>query len=275
MNSFFKSKKGIALIAVCVIMLGFMLQSTSSGSLNSFSSKIIGKVTAPFQGVITEFTGGINSVLDRFQKKEYLIEENKDLKDENAAIKQQIIEFDQYKQENENLKSTLGIKTQNPTYTAVPAKITARDPSELFYAFTLDKGSDDGVAKKNVVITNEGLVGMVTDVQPKYCTVTSMLDPKLSVGATTSASSNTGVLTGDISLLEQKKAKMIYVSRNHTMNIGDTVVTSGNQNTLPKNIIIGKVDSIDLESDGLSMTAIITPSVDAETVKQVQIITGF
>lgn len=275
MNQFFKSKKGKILIAVLVVLVGFMLQSASSGNLNTVSSKIIGTVTAPFSKVTTGFGNQIKSVLDKFQKAEYLRQENDELKAENAQLTGQLVELDNLKNENQNLKESVGIKQQNPTFEMVPATVTSRDPAEQFYSFIIDQGSNSGIQRKNAVITKDGLVGIISEVQDSYSVVTTILDPKINVGSFASASGDSGVVTGSIEFMKDKKTKMIYISRNHQIQAGALIATSGSSDIFPKNIVVGTVDEVNLEQDGLSMTARITPVVDVETVRQVQVVKSF
>ncbi|MFQ9393628.1 MAG: rod shape-determining protein MreC [Lachnospiraceae bacterium] len=51
-------------------------------------------------------------------------------------------------------------------YDKVGARVIARDSDNWFNVFTIDKGSDDGIEVNNNVISNGGLVGIVTDVGP-------------------------------------------------------------------------------------------------------------
>lgn len=105
-----------------------------------------------------------------------ILEENERLKEENRRLTQRQLEFDKYKLENEQLKEYLDIKEKNPDFDFETAFVIGRDPNDRFYAFTIDKGSLDGISLHDPVITEDGLVGMVVEVgrpmprwQPSWC----------------------------------------------------------------------------------------------------------
>jgi len=275
MNDFFNGFKGKLVIAIFVIMLGFLLQTASTGSLSTLSSKIIGTISIPFNSITSSIQNTVNRVLDKFQKTSILIDENKDLKQEVSKLNNKIIDYDSVKNENEHLKDTLQIQKSNPNFQMVNALVVNRDMSDKFYSFILNKGSKDGIKIKNAVITKNGLVGLVTEVSEYFSIVTSILDPKINIGAYGTVSNNSGILTGDHNLIDEKKLNMAYISKTNNLNDGDIIATSGIGKVFPRGLMVGHIEKIFLENDGLSMTAIVKPAVDIESITNVQIVTGF
>ena len=70
----------------------------------------------------------------------------------------------------------------------------ARDNTDLYYNFTVNTGSANGVELRDPVITADGLVGYVSEVYPTYSIVRSILDPSTEIGAQDSHTQENGVV---------------------------------------------------------------------------------
>lgn len=274
MRNFFRSIKGKIVIALFIVMIGFILQSAYSGTLNTFSSRAINFITKPLNTATFYLKQYINSVFDNFQRLDILSKENNELKAEVSNLKNKLIEYESTKNENKALKDSLDIKEKNPDFKIVESNVIIRDTYSKFYSFSIDKGESDGIKLKDYVITKDGLVGIITQVTKDSSVVSTILDPIVNIGAFSVNSSDTGVLNGDSSLVKDNKVKFKYISKNNTIKPGDILATSGVASNSPRSINIGVVDNIYLESDGLSMTALVKPSVDISSVNQVKVVTS-
>ena len=56
---------------------------------------------------------------------------------------------------------------------------------------------------------------------------------------------------------------------------GDLVLTSGSSDLFPSQIIVGEISQLYLSDNGLSITAVIKPTVDLENIKNVAVIKSF
>lgn len=274
MRNFFRTIKGKIVIALFIVMIGFILQSAYSGTLNTFSSRAINFITKPLNTATFYLKQYINSIFDNFQRVDILSKENNELKVELSNLKNKLIEYENTKNENKALKDSLDIKEKNPDFKIVESNVIIRDTYSKFYSFSIDKGESDGIKLKDYVITKDGLVGIITQVTRDSSVVSTILDPIVNIGAFSVNSSDTGVLNGDSSLVKDNKVKFKYISKNNTIKPGDILATSGVASNSPRSINIGVVDNIYLESDGLSMTALVKPSVDISSVNQVKVVTS-
>ncbi|MGN1031234.1 MAG: rod shape-determining protein MreC, partial [Butyricicoccaceae bacterium] len=68
------------------------------------------------------------------------------------------------------------------------------------------------------------------------------------------------------------KLRVSYLPREADIVVGDQVITSGTGGIFPKGLIIGSVESVKTESDGMSSYAIIQPAVNMDEVRHVFII---
>ena len=148
-------------------------------------------------------------------------------------------------------------------------------PNENFYGFILDKGSADGVKLNDPVMTDNGLVGYVSEVSHKSCKVTSIVSPAAQVGAVDKKTSDEGVVTGSPEYSDRGIAVMKNISAQNAMKSGDIVVTSGYGGMYPKNIKIGTISKLDYDDYTGMPIAVIKPFEDVRNITSAAIISNF
>ena len=272
MKDFFKTTRFKVIICIVALLFGFMIQAAYTGTLSSLPSKIIGTVTAPFQAVATTVSGWFGGFFDRLTLADELLDENQELKKEIQELRGQLTDLDRYKEENANYAQQLQIQQAHPEYKMVTASVIGRDASARFYAFTIDKGTNDGIKNQDPVITSDGLVGLVMEAGPNYSTVMTILDPAFKLGVYTSQSRDTGVVSGDTALSEEGQTKLRYLSRTSTAAEGDMVLTSGMGDIAPKDLLIGTIKSVKPEKNGITKYAVLEPVVDVSSVSTVMVL---
>ena len=87
----------------------------------------------------------------------------------------------------------------------------------------LDKGSRDGILPGQGVLSERGVVGIVKDVSPHFCTVISLLHSKFNLSAIQKVGIVTGVICWDGK--NHRKAIMRNVSSLDQIKVGDTLLT--------------------------------------------------
>ena len=91
----------------------------------------------------------------------------------------------------------------------------------------MNSGSLRGVSVHDPVITADGLVGYVSEVQATYSVVETVLSPNLNVGVIDSRTRETGILAGSESLSGKGKTRLSYLSRNSSVAMGITLLHRG------------------------------------------------
>ena len=275
MGDFFKSIRFKILVAVLAFLFAFMLRAAYTGGLAPMTSQILGILTNPLQKASASASASFSSVFDRVFRSGEILKENERLKEENRRLTQRQLEFDKYKLENEQLKEYLDIKEKNPDFDFETAFVIGRDPNDRFYAFTIDKGSLDGISLHDPVITEDGLAGMVVEVGPTYAKVATILDVMLEISSYDSRTKDIGITTGRIDLAEEGLCQLTLLQRESGASAGDIVITSNVGGLYPKDLVIGTLREVRTESHGISLYAVIEPAVDVRTVKDVLVITSF
>ena len=274
MKKFYKRRSFKVLIAVAIALLLLIVHTSFSGSI--VLSNLFGAVTTPMQKVSAEIAESAGTAITQASTSyEELLAENEKLKAEINELNKQLSDYYQYKQENEQLKNFLDLKSANPDYKFAYGSVVARDSSDLFYSFRVDKGTMDGVSINDPVITAEGLVGWVTSVSAMHCNVTTILSPSASISAMDKVNRDTGVITSDVSLIDEGLVRLSYLENDHTVKKGDMIVTSGIGGIFPKNLLIGKAVDVKSSSTDVSLYATVEPYVDIKNVSDVLIITEF
>ena len=263
------------LLALCIVMFAFLLRATMTMGASTVVEQIVGTITAPVQSLTSGLSGSITGFLDQFLRASEISQENEQLREENRKLIEQMVDYENYKHENESLKEQLGIQEENPQWETMTASVIGRDPSDQFYSFTIDKGTLDGVSYQDPVITADGLVGIVSEVGPVFAKVTTILDVRLNVACQDVRTQDVATISGDIEMAQQGKCKMSLIPRESGIAKGDIVQTAGTSGLYPQGIVVGRVSDVGFEPQGTMMYAVVEPANDIKSIKDVVIITSF
>ncbi len=275
MQKFFKSWYFKILCGLAVLAMALMIRAAASGSADVFLSQAVSVISQPFLKFSTSVTNSINDFLDRFAHSEEIYLENQELKEKIRELNEKLVEYESIKRENEQFREFLELKQNNPDYGFETATVIGRDSTSRFASFTIEKGSLDGIEKADPVITSDGLVGIVWEVGLTYSHVRTILDIAVEVGVYSISTRDSGIVSGDISLSSDGLCVLKYLPKNSGVAAGDLVVTSGIGGVFPKNLVVGTIKSVGLDSNGLSLTAVIEPAADIVNVTDVLVIKYF
>lgn len=172
------------------------------------------------------FSGSINR---------FLIAINPNLDTKNIELN-----YDKYlKDELDNIKKINNIEFNDDLDLQV-SRVKYRNVYEYSDTLTIYKGFKNNVFVNDVVLNNDGLIGIVTKTYDYYSIVTLI----------TNKSSNISVKINDaIGILKTINNTLVVTNINNyeKVNVDDEIYTSGLGN-LPDNIYIGKVKSINLNN---------------------------
>ena len=275
MKELFHSWVFKVLLALCIVMFAFLLRATMTMGASTVVEQIVGTITAPVQSLTSGLSGSITGFLDQFLRASEISQENEQLREENRKLIEQMVDYENYKHENESLKEQLGIQEENPQWETMTASVIGRDPSDQFYSFTIDKGTLDGVSYQDPVITADGLVGIVSEVGPVFAKVTTILDVRLNVACQDVRTQDVATISGDIEMAQQGRCKMSLIPRESGIAKGDIVQTAGTSGLYPQGIVVGRVSDVGFEPQGTMMYAVVEPANDIKSIKDVVIITSF
>lgn len=275
MRDLLKSKNFKIMLVAVFLVLGIMIYSAStSGQQNIFSS-VASFITTPIQKLSALVSGGINDLGGDLTDIDEIRAENELLKDKIRMLQAQLVDYETYKQKYDDLRELLKLKDDSGEMALISATVISRDSTDAYGTFIIDKGTLQGVAYLDPIITEDGLVGYVSQVGPVSSKVTTILSPATDVGAIDKRTKDGGVLGGDQELAQTGYTKLSYLQRDCDVTVGDLIVTSGLGGIYPKNLIIGEVTEIRAESQDISLYAVINPSADVSGCTDVYVVTEF
>ena len=276
MKDFFDTWKFKILVAVAVFLVGIMAYAGANGRLTAAPQELLGVVLMPLQKVTSALSGGIGSVWEKYTSIDEVMEQNEQLEAENAELRQQIVDYDRIKAENDAYKALARIQDTNSEASYVSAFVIGRDPLDEFGGFTLDQGSTDGVAVNDAIISDRGyLLGVVVEVDATSCKVMTILHPSFNAAGVISRTRENGIITGSADYAADGQCVLTNLDRATEARKGDQVITTGLGGVFPANLLVGTVQEVVPEQSGKSSSAVILPGADPRTVKHVFIVTEY
>jgi len=196
------------------------------------------RLARPFQDVYGYFRGLVHAK-----------RENKQLRSDLDRARQQLIQFESAYRDNLKFRGLLKYidSPRFPAdYSPVPARIISRPESEFDQQVVISAGSNNGITQDTPVVTEDGLVGRVTNLNGSAARVTLITDDESAVQARDQR-------TGAIGLVRvgQGQGQLILdrVGKDANVLVGDVIVTAGTRSKqypslFPRGIQIGQVISV-------------------------------
>ena len=276
MKDFFDTWKFKILIAIAVFLVGIMAYAGANGRLTAAPQELLSVAVAPFQRAAAVVSSGVASLWENYANIDAILEENQQLSEENASLRSQMVDYDKLKAENEAYKALANIQEQHPEMSYTSSFVIGRDPLDSFWGFTLDRGTLDGVAVNDAVISDEGyLLGVVVEVDATSCKVMTILHPSFNAAGVISRTRENGIITGSADYAADGQCVLTNLDRATEARKGDQVITTGLGGVFPANLLVGTVQEVVPEQSGKSSSAVILPGADPRTVKHVFIITEY
>jgi rod shape-determining protein MreC len=150
----------------------------------------------------------------------------------------------------------------------LPTQLVGSDVSAFFRSVLLDRGREQGVRSGMPVISEEGIVGLVTATSGRAARATLLLDRQTAIDGTVQRSRTRGIVRGRGGEL----LAFEFVARGADVGVGDVVITSGLDGIYPKGLRVGLVTAVSEEDTGLLRTATLAPAVDFGRLEQAFVI---
>lgn len=258
------------LSALCVVL---MLVSYATDVIDTPLNKITGYVITPVQNGVNYIGMLLSDRVDNLANLKEVMNENESLQAKVAELTEDNNMLMQEKYELDNLRELYNLDQLYPTYSKVAARVVSKDTSNYFCTFTIDKGSNDGIAVDMNVIADGGLVGIVTSVGPSYSTVMSIIDDSSNVSAMVLSTSDICYIRGDLQLMNDGLLHLEKLNKDVEVENGAKIVTSHVSGKYLQGILIGYVTEITTDSNNLTKSGYISPVVDFEHLQNVLVIT--
>ena len=197
------------------------------------------------------------------QKTRYLLAQNVELALENMRLQEA-------KQENRRLRRALKFKQRESTPVSIPAEVIARDPDQIFDTITINVGTDQGIRQDWPVVTTEGLVGHIIQVEARSSIVQLIMRSRVSAVV---QAGQAGRAQGVVYWVSGNRFQLRYVDASSEIEKGDQVVSLGLGGRYPKGIPIGNVvEVLAQERDPLFKQVFLESSVDFHNLEEAFVI---
>ena len=263
------------IVVAAALLIGLAARPKKDGSSGALAG-VSNSLRIPIQGAVGSVVDWLQGIYGYIYQYDKLVAENESLRQQLAEAQEQVRQSAEAAEENIRLRTLLGYLEKNTTFITESAMITSWDASNWVSAFTISKGTDNGIKKGDCVITESGmLVGQVAELGTNWATVRTVIDVNMDAGVLVGDSDIAAMLVGDYALMQENKCKLSYFTEDTTLFTGDSVVTSGRGGAFPFGIIVGTVTELRSEAGGQSYYAVVDPAVDLSLLSQVFIIKDF
>ena len=270
-------KKGFAVAAATLavaIILG--ISAYALGGRSGFLTNAVNAVMRPVGSGVAVIADFLEDLYGYMYEYDRLRTENEDLKAKIAEMEQQIRDSNAANEENKRLRKLLELREKRSDFQLESATINSWGSSNWSSTFTISKGSTSGIELYDCVITEHGyLVGQVIKLGPTTATVRTIIDTNMNVGALIERTGISAIASGDFEKMREGKLKLTFIPDGAEILNGDTILTSGKGEYIPKGLVIGKVTDAGMDPTALTQYAVITPSAALNELSQVFVIKSF
>ena len=262
-------------------ILGFALAlAILTGIISSmfgaaWPSRVVRTVITPIRSAISAVSRQVERYYNFQFSYESLEARNDYLQKRLTQMEDDVRTADALERENKRLRELCNLRDEHADYVFDDAYIVSWDSSSWKNAFTIAKGTGDGLAEGMAVVTEYGqVVGLITEIGSNWATVTTVLDNSLEISACVASSGNTGVVQGAYTYGYPNKLRLNYLPAETILRNNDQVVTTGSS-LYPKGLILGYIEDAGMDETGVAKYAIVQPAADFDTLEQVFIVTNY
>ena len=268
------SAKAKWLIVIAVLLAGLLTVTGATNAANP-GEGLVQTVLTPFRSAASALVRQVERYYDYVFRYESLQAENEALKRQIIAMEKDVRSADSLQRENERLHQLLGLTEEHEDWKPVSAYIISWEDSNWKSAFTIGKGTNSGIQKGHVAITEYGqVVGQVTEVGSNWATITTVLDSALGISATVASTGYNGVVEGALATGSEGLLRMNSLPTDSVLRNNDQVLTTGST-VYPRGLIIGYITDADFDQTGVAKYALLRPAADFDDLEQVFIITDY
>lgn len=271
---FFKNKFFIITLVVA-LLLSIVPTVLCAMGQGSYVRKALQTAAQPFSWAFTKIGEGLSGFSVYFQKLSDLQKENEKLRAQLDDYRDRIYNAKMLEEENKWLSDYLGLKKEHSDFLFEEASVIGRESGNYSTVYTLSKGTMHDIKVNMPVITEDGVVGYVTEVGPTWCRAVSIIETASAVGAYIERSGELGLIEGSYELRFEGKCRMIRLPADADVHEGDRVLTSGLGSIYPRGLFVGEVVSVDADPYSRTLTAVVQPKVDYSSLVKVMIIKDY
>jgi len=269
----------VALVVACLMLISISISEADDGPLHSVQSGV-SSVFSPVGEGASRALKPFRDLVDWFDETWTARGENEDLHDKVADLRRELVDTQEAAQEAgygeavDELVAADGLAGLDP----VDATVVFRSFSLWNGTVRISAGGSDGVERDDAVITQDGLVGHVSEVNGGTSVVSLITDTKSAVTARVAGGGTVGLIVPVVG--SPGKLALTLIHGKKEVEDGDRLVTAGFtaddglSSKYPPDIPIGQVsETIPAEQEQREEVRI-EPFADLADLSQVTVLTG-
>lgn len=227
-------------------------------------------VVTPPERFIHSSKLGMGSLWQNYLDLRHVREQNQDLQKSLDRLRLEQAELLEDARQGQRLQALLGFQ-QKYIYKTVAAQVIGSSGSDQSRVFYLDKGSAEGLARDNAVITADGIVGKVREVFPHTSQVLAINDQSSGAGVILETTRTRGILRGNAA----GQPQVVGILADQRIQPGEKVFTAGGDQIFPRGLPVGVVQKVvrDPERDSF-IDVIIQSAAHLDRLDEVLVITS-
>jgi len=257
----------VGVLFLQVLGLAMQVKKTTNALQDTRLIRIwaVGAIT-PFERSLIWIENGSASLWHNYFYLRGVRAENRELKQQIEDMRLQQVRLQEDAAQAHRLQNLLAFKEQYVSKT-VAAQVIGTSGSDMSRTVLIDKGEKAGIEPDMAVMTANGIVGKVLLVYPSAAEVLLINDQSSGVGAILDKSRLQGVLKGTVN----GQVVLERVMSDETVNVGETVLTSGGDQIFPKGLPVGTVAKVERGKD-LFLRIEIRPAASLSKLEEVLVL---
>lgn len=220
----------------------------------------------PVAIVIGDSTRGVGQFFGTLGSLGQLSQDNKKLQTQVEEKSAEVARLKEVEHENELLRAQVGFQA-NQSLPLIGAHVMAYAGDNARRTIVLDRGSRDGVAAGQAVVSSGSLIGKVERVTDGTAVVFMVSDPEFRIQAMSQTDRARGIIRGQLGT----GLRLEQVAQSDELTLNDSILTAGSDR-VPKGLLIGQVENIDRSDNELFQAANVRSTVNLARLELVFVV---
>ncbi|QWU15090.1 rod shape-determining protein MreC [Paenibacillus sophorae] len=278
----FSNKRLFILLITLVLFIVVMGISLGTRKSLSWPENFVRDTTGFVQNVFYKPAGYIAGFFEDIGNLKNLAEENERLKITVAQYTREKVQYNILAArvaEYEKLLRFTRSQSNKYNYEYHYAQVISLTTEPSNNTLVIDLGARDGVKPNMSVISEKGLVGIISQVSNftstvKLLTMMDSSDPNSQPPIAATAFGKINQTFGMVERYDQQTQRLIMtrIDEKDPMAVNDMIISSGIGGLYPQGLIIGTVESVGVGEFGLTKTAVIKPAAGFEDWKSLLVV---
>lgn len=254
---------GLAVLASISIFADQRALQAGGRDLSWFSGSLL-EVAAPVQRVLTAPIDLVRGTYRSYVALLGVREENESLRTQVATLQEESLQLREALVASQTLEQVAELRV-HLDLPMLATEVVGQDVSPWFRTVVLDRGRGHGLRAGMPIVTESGVVGLVTATTPHAARAMLILDRQSAVDGMLQRSRARGIVRGT----GKAELELEFTGPPEDVQVGDLVITSGYGGVYPKGVRIGEVVSVAPEAPYLVRRAKLRPAANFEKLERV------